>query len=66
MDDGIDFVILSNSQTASYNQQVKNYHLTQGLSSQTIAVERNRSYETTVAVDSSGNIKQFCIADLAQ
>jgi hypothetical protein len=63
VEDGVS-VTLNNSQTASPNQQVQNYHFTRGLASRTIKVERNRSYETTVAIDSSGNVKQFCIADL--
>mgnify|MGYP003288917384 CR=1 FL=1 len=64
-DNGVS-VNLSNNQTASYNQQVQNYHFTRGLKSQAIEieVERNRAYETTVAVNSSGSVKQFCIADL--
>ena len=64
-DDGVS-VILNNSETASSNQQVQNYHLTSGLTSKTIEVERNRAYQTTVAIDSSGNVKQFCIADIIQ
>ncbi len=63
VDDGVS-VTLNNNQTASSNQQVQNYHLTQGLTSKIIEVERNRAYETTVAVDSAGNVKQFCIADI--
>ena len=55
---------LYNIQTASDNQQVQNYHLTRGVDSITIEVERNRAYETTVAKDSAGNVKQFCIADI--
>ena len=62
-DDGVS-VILNNSETASSNQQIQNYHLTLGLTSKTIEVERNRAYQTTVAIDSSGNVKQFCIADI--
>ena len=64
-DDGVS-VILNNSKTASSNQQIQNYHLTLGLTSKTIEVERNRAYQTTVAIDSSGNVKQFCIADIIQ
>ena len=64
-DDGVS-VILNNSETASSNQQIQNYHLTLGLTSKTIEVERNRAYQTTVAIDSSGNVKQFCIADIIQ
>ena len=63
VDDGVS-VILNNSETASSNQQIQNYHFTRGLSRQTVEVERNRAYETTVAIDSSGNVKQFCIADI--
>ena len=64
VDDGVSSVELYNTRTSSSNQQVQNYHLVRGLGSRTIEVERNRSYETTVAIDSSGNVKQFCIADL--
>ena len=64
-DDGVS-VVLNNNKTASSNQQVQNYHLTSGLTSKTIEVERNRAYQTTVAIDSSGNVKQFCIADIIQ
>lgn len=63
-DDGVNSVELYNIQTASDNQQVQNYHLTRGVDSITIEVERNRAYETTVAKDSAGNVKQFCIADI--
>jgi hypothetical protein len=59
-------VTLNNSQTGAPNQLIKNYHFTRGLVSQTIEVERNRACQTTVAIDSSGNVKQFCIADIIQ
>jgi hypothetical protein len=58
-------VAVENSQTSSLNQQIQNYRFTSGLSG-TVEVERNRAYQTTVAVDSSGNVKQFCIADIIQ
>ena len=64
LDEGVG-VRLNNIQTASYNQQVQNYHITSGINGE-IEVARNRDYETTVAKDSAGNVKQFCIADIIQ
>ena len=58
-------VIVSNSETSSDNQQIQYYHFTYGVRG-TIAVKRNMTYKTTVAKNSSGNVKQFCIADIIQ
>ena len=47
---------------------MQNYRITNGLQGasggQTIQVERNRNYETTVGRNSNGVIKQFCVADM--
>lgn len=65
---GAQYIEFTNAETASVNQLVKGYRVgnVQGASSNLlqIAVERNRDYETTVAKDSAGNVKQFCIADI--
>lgn len=66
--EGAQYIEFTNAETASANQLVKGYRIgnVQGASSNLlqIAVERNRDYETTVAKDSAGNVKQFCIADI--
>ena len=68
--EGAQYIEFTNAETASANQLVKGYKVgnVQGASSSLlqIAVERNRDYETTVAKDSAGNVKQFCIADIIQ
>ena len=63
VDDGVS-VTLKNNENGSSNQQVQNYHFTRGLNKRTIEVNRNRAYETTIGIDSSGNVREFCIADM--
>lgn len=63
-DEGCSGIVLNNIYSAGSNDQVQNYHFTSGLSDITVDVVRNLSYETTVAKDSAGNVKQFCIADI--
>lgn len=65
-DNGVNIPNILSNQTASSNQQVQNYHFTAGLAASVINVERNRAYQTTVAIDSAGSVKQFCIADIIQ
>ena len=62
--DGVNNCTFINSATAAYNQCVKNYNVTQGMQGKTVSVEHELDYQTTVAVDSSGNVKQFCLADI--
>ena len=68
--EGAQYIEFTNAETASANQLVRYYRVgnLQGTSASLlqIAVERNRDYETTVAIDSTGNVKQFCIADIIQ
>lgn len=57
---------LNNDETASGNVQVEKYLFVTGLSNLSLSVRRNNICETTIAADSSGNVKEFCIADLIQ
>lgn len=63
-DEGIGSATITNEDTASANQQIQNYHFMSGLYKTSVVCQRARSYPTTVAVDSEGNVKQFCIADI--
>ncbi len=63
-DEGCSGITLNNAETSGSGNQVQNYHFVRGLSDVTVDVARGRAYETTVAKDSSGNVKQFCIADI--
>lgn len=67
--DGCEFILFKASETASPNNQVKNYNLSQGLQGTssaylTINGVRNRSFETKVAKNSAGTLKIYCEADL--
>lgn len=70
LDCRVRFVDLINEDTASYNQLVQHYHITAGVIGSSpserlaLTVERGRAYETTVAITSSGEVKQFCLADI--
>ena len=60
-------VTLVSTQAGSFNALIQNYQFTNGLKSEVaIRVERNRQYQTTIAVNSAGRVEQFCIADLVQ
>ena len=49
--------------SAIYNV-IQYYNFAQGLSSVTVEGEGGRSFETRVEMDSNGNLKEFCLADL--
>ena len=66
---GCQYIIFRGAETASLSAQVQNYNFVQGLQGTsgaylTIDGVRNRNYETKVAKNSSGEIKQYCEADL--
>ena len=70
LDQGVSYCSFVNDETAASGNQVQYYKLTLGIggssnSVQNINVSRNNSFETTVSKDSAGNVKQFCIADIA-
>lgn len=56
-------VTLKNNATASSERQIQNYRIAKGTTG-IVEVIRGLAYETTIAVDSAGNVKQFCIADI--
>ena len=67
--DGCEYILFKASETASSNNQVQNYNLSQGLKGTesaylTINGVRNRSFETKVAKNSAGTLKIYCEADL--
>ena len=68
--DNIQYVNIVNSQTASTNQLLKNIEIRDivGTSNSrvNITADRNLDYTTFVQKNSSGEIKQFCLADLIQ
>ena len=66
---GIKFCTIVNPETSSFNNQVQNYHFKSsmiGTSSNKIVIEvtRNLPYDTTVALNSTGEVKTYCEADL--
>lgn len=71
-DDGVEYVNLFNAETASAENGIVRYSVssaTYGTSSRPLAVyvsNLNNNYQTIVARDSLGLVKQFCIADLIQ
>lgn len=56
-------VDMYNNATASSEQQIQNYRIAKGTTG-VVEVIRGLAYETTVAVNSSGEVKQFCLADI--
>ncbi len=67
--DGCEYILFKAAETASPNNQVQNYNLSQGLKGTssaylTINGVRNRSFETKVAKNSAGTLKIYCEADL--
>jgi hypothetical protein len=68
--DNIQYVNIVNSQTASSHQVLKNIEIRDivGTSDSrvNITADRNLDYTTFVQKNSSGEIKQFCLADLVQ
>ena len=71
MENGVAYCNLYNEESASNNNLVKNYRIKSsmvGTSSAYINIEvsRNLAYDTTVAKNSAGVVKQYCEADLIQ
>lgn len=67
----VKYLILYNTETASSNAVVKDYNIKIGISGTssnpiTINTTRNLNYETTVALNSSEEVKIYCEADLIQ
>lgn len=66
---GVSYCNFSNSETASFTMRVKNYYFKSsvfGTSSnkRVIEVTRNLPYDITVALNSKGDLKIYCEADL--
>ena len=66
---GCKYILFKGAETASSSAQVMNYNFNQGLQGTTRAYltidgVRGRAYETKVAKNSKGEIKQYCEADL--
>ena len=69
LESGVQYCIIHDANTASINQFVKNYHIKSSVAGTSsnkkgITVERNRSFDTTVALNSYGVLKYYCEADL--
>lgn len=64
VENSVSHIILYNTATASPAQEVKNYHIKSSVYNQTIEATRNLAYITTVANNSSGQLKTYCEADL--
>ena len=69
LEDGVSWCILSNSETASDTQSVKNYYIKSSIfgtysNKRVIEVTRNLPYDITVALNSKGELKIYCEADL--
>ncbi len=67
--DGCQYILFKGADTASPTSFVQNYNFAQGLqgtSSAYLTIEgvRNRSFETKVAMNSNGELKIYCEADL--
>lgn len=68
---GCRYIHFTNPEAASSTDIVQNYNFAQGIqgtssSYLTINGDRNRAYETKVALNSSGTLKTYCEADLVQ
>ena len=67
---GCRYVHIINTQAANSSNRLQYCNMAVGTRGtednplQITGITRNRQYETTIAVDSSGNIKQFCLADI--
>lgn len=59
---------LQNDSTASYANRVQYYKIANGMSGTSnsplvVEVERNKSVETYIGMNSEGEIKKFCLVD---
>ena len=69
--DGCQYILFTGAVAESSSAQVQNYNFAQGLQGTsdaflTVDGVRNRSYETKVAMNSAGELKIYCEADLVQ
>lgn len=69
--DGCQYILFKGAESSSMIAQVQNYNFAQGLQGKsgeylTVDGVRNRSYETKVARNSTGELKIYCEADLVQ
>lgn len=65
----VGYVQLANNEQGGYDDCVQNYRVSNGIQGTheepiVLHVERNRNYETTIAINSDGKMVQFCVADL--
>lgn len=65
----VEYVKFVNNNTGSSDYQVQNYKVSQGLkglynNKLNVSVSRNRNYETIIGRDSTGDVVQYCNADM--
>lgn len=66
-DNSVFSINITSPQTASSRARIQNIRVSAGFYGDIdIIVNRGLLYETAVAIDSAGNVKQFCIADIIQ
>ena len=59
------YVTLLNETDGDYENQVQNYRVANGTNNQVVNVTRGNTVEYTIATNSEGELKVFCLADLA-
>jgi hypothetical protein len=63
--EGVHYVTLQNDSEGHEGNQVQNYKVANGTTNIEVDVDRNNSVEKYIGVNSAGEVKVFCLADLA-
>jgi hypothetical protein len=63
--EGVQYVTLQNDSEGDEWSQVQNYKVANGTTNIEVDVDRNNSVEKYIGVNSAGEVKVFCLADLA-
>ena len=65
LDDAVKNVILHyDENNGNYSGELKNYHICRGVVERQIEIYAGRDFETTYAMTSSGELREFVLADL--
>ena len=64
LDDGVNNIELWYDDNNGNYGELKNHHVCRGCKERLIEIYENRDFETTYAMTSDGELKEFCLADL--
>ena len=64
LDDGVNNIVLHYDDNNGNYGELKNHHVCRGCKERNIEIYQNRDFETTYAMTSDGNLREFVLADL--